>query len=60
MTLPCGLTTWERFFPSDLRYEESVHHAARPLITRIAWTEDDRRSLVASQSVDVLLTCEDP
>ena len=35
-------------FPSDLRYEELVHHAARPLITRIAQTEDHRRSLVAT------------
>lgn len=36
-------------FPSDLRCEELVHHAARPLITRITQTEGDRRSLVATQ-----------
>jgi len=31
---------WGEIFPSDLWCEELVHHAARPLITRIAWTQD--------------------
>jgi len=35
--------------PSDLRCKELVHDAVRPLITRIAQTEDDRGSLVATQ-----------
>ena len=44
----CGNDHLGEISPSDLRYEELVHHAARPLITSIAWTEVDRRTLVAS------------
>jgi hypothetical protein len=45
----CGNDHFAEISPSDLRYEEWVHHAARPLITSITWAEVDRRSLVASQ-----------
>lgn len=48
MFSPCGFDHLGEIFPPDLRCEELVHHAARPLITRIAWPKY-RRSLVASQ-----------
>lgn len=60
IALPCGNDHLGEIFPSDLRCEELVHHAARPLITRITWTEVGRRSLVASSSLNLLLTHEEP
>ena len=35
----CGIDRLGQIQPSDLGCEESVHHAARPLITRITHTE---------------------
>ncbi len=50
ISLPLWLDLLGKILPSDLRCKELVHDAARPLITRIAQTEDDRRGLVARNS----------